>query len=268
MAEGIFRDWLINKGISDIIVSSAGTGAFPGDIADENAAALCLINGTNISYHRSRRISSYLLDEADIIYCMDESHFGTILQYAPPEKIAVFTPGIPDPYRRGFPAFAYCFSEIKHSCDFIYDRCRTAIARMNENDIINIATLEAESFSNPWTENTLRQELSNPTSRFYTAYYNGSFAGYTGANIIEDWAYINNIAVCPKMRGHGIASSLLTVLKGEAIKNKCSFLTLEVRESNLNAISLYKRLGFVSQGIRPGYYELPRENAVIMTLNL
>lgn len=268
MAEGIFRDWLKNKGISDIIVSSAGTGAFPGDSADENAAAVCLVNGTDISYHRSRRISSYLLEEADIIYCLNESHFRMLLQYVTPEKITVFTPGIPDPYRKGFPAFAYCFSEIKHSCEFIFDRCRTAIARMNENDIINIAALEAETFTNPWTENTLRQELSNPTSRFYAAYYNGSFAGYTGSNIIEDGAYINNIAVCPQNRGHGIASSLLIVLKGEAIKNNCSFLTLEVRESNQNAISLYKRLGFVSQGIRPGYYEMPKENAVIMTLNL
>ena len=42
-------------------------------------------------------------------------------------------------------------------------------------------------------------------------------------------------------------------------------LTLEVRESNSAAISLYTKMGYVSDGIRPKFYENPRENAIIMT---
>lgn len=144
------------------------------------------------------------------------------------------------------------------------DKC-CIINKMNQSDIEAVATLEKETFSEPWSAKSLTDELPNPTSLFFTAVYNGEFAGYIGANNISDEVYINNIAVYPHFRRLGIASRLLEQVILEAQTKKSSFLTLEVRESNNGAIALYKRYGFVEMGIRPRFYEKPEENAVIMT---
>ena len=61
-----------------------------------------------------------------------------------------------------------------------------------------------------------------------------------------------------------VASSLLDVFCRFGEVN-LSFLTLEVRKSNAAAIALYEKHGFQRAGLRPGYYQHPREDAVIMT---
>ena len=92
----------------------------------------------------------------------------------------------------------------------------------------------------------------------------GNILGYAGLHAVLDEGYIDNIAVAPDARRHGVASSLLDVFCRFGEVN-LSFLTLEVRKSNAAAIALYEKHGFQRAGLRPGYYQHPREDAVIMT---
>ena len=84
------------------------------------------------------------------------------------------------------------------------------------------------------------------------------------AQILVDEGYIDNIAVTPDARRHGVASALLDVYCRFGAVN-LAFLTLEVRASNQAARGLYEKYGFQQAGLRPGYYQHPREDAVIMT---
>ena len=83
---------------------------------------------------------------------------------------------------------------------------------------------------------------------------------------VLDEGYINNIAVSPSYRRRGVASALMDRLIDSARGLSLAFLTLEVRCGNHAAISLYEKYGFERVGLRRGYYEKPREDALLMTL--
>ena len=80
-----------------------------------------------------------------------------------------------------------------------------------------------------------------------------------------DEVCISNVAVLPEYRRKGIAKALLNALY-ERVKPNASFITLEVRESNLGAIALYSELGYKNVGMRKNFYSDPTENAILMTL--
>ena len=80
-----------------------------------------------------------------------------------------------------------------------------------------------------------------------------------------DEGYITNVAVFPPYRRRGVAGKLLDVFLRFARANHLAFLTLEVRPSNAAAIALYTRFGFREAGRRRNYYDLPREDALILT---
>lgn len=139
------------------------------------------------------------------------------------------------------------------------------IVPMDRSHVPQIAALEKECFSTPWSAAMLEEELFNPQASFLVAEDDeGNILGYAGLHVVLDEGYIDNIAVEPDARRHGVASALLDVYCRFAATN-LSFLTLEVRVSNLPAIRLYETHGFQQVGLRPGYYQLPREDAVIMT---
>ena len=139
------------------------------------------------------------------------------------------------------------------------------IVPMDRSHIPQIAALERECFSTPWTENMLEDALFDSQASFIVAEAeDGSILGYAGLHVIVDEGYIDNIAVEEAARRHGVASSLLDVYCRFGAVN-LAFLTLEVRKSNAPAIALYEKFGFQQAGLRPGYYQHPREDAVIMT---
>ena len=96
----------------------------------------------------------------------------------------------------------------------------------------------------------------------------GAVAGYAGLQVVLDEGYILNVAVRPDCRRQGVAGQLLQVFLDFAKGNQLAFLTLEVRASNYAAIALYGSWGFRGVGRRKNYYEHPKEDAVIMTLDL
>jgi ribosomal-protein-alanine N-acetyltransferase len=132
-------------------------------------------------------------------------------------------------------------------------------------DAAAMSELEKQCFSLPWSLKAITAELKNPIARYYGAFSEGRLIGYAGIQVIVDEGHITNIAADPAHRRKGVADALMTELTALAGERKLSFMTLEVRESNLPAIGLYKKYGFSVAGIRPGYYDEPKEDAVIMT---
>ena len=141
------------------------------------------------------------------------------------------------------------------------------IVPMTADHLDEVAELERICFSAPWSRKMLAEELDNALSAMLVALDDdGKVVGYAGVQVILDEGYITNVAVRPECRRQGIAGKLLQVFLDFARGNKLAFLTLEVRASNQAAIILYGRHGFRSVGRRRNYYEHPREDAIIMTL--
>ena len=137
---------------------------------------------------------------------------------------------------------------------------------MSNENVADVAAVERECFSKPWTEQMLRDELDNMSASFIVAEAdNGRAIGYAGLTVVLDEGYITNVAVRPDCRKQGVAGKLLQVFLDFAQANHLAFLTLEVRASNYPAIALYGSRGFRGVGRRKNYYEHPREDAIIMT---
>jgi len=139
------------------------------------------------------------------------------------------------------------------------------IVPMDRSHVSQVAALERECFSMPWSETMLEDSLYDSNASFIVAEdEEGNILGYAGLHAVLDEGYIDNIAVEEAARRHGVASALLDVFCRFAEVN-LAFLTLEVRKSNAAAIALYEKFGFQQVGIRKGFYSHPREDAVIMT---
>ena len=141
------------------------------------------------------------------------------------------------------------------------------IVPMTTEHLDEVAALERECFSTPWSRNMLAEELENACAAFLVALDadDGSVVGYAGLLAIAGEGYITNVAVRPESRRGGVAGQLLDVFIRFAEGSGLAFLTLEVRASNYPAIALYGSRGFRGVGRRKNYYEHPREDAIIMT---
>lgn len=139
------------------------------------------------------------------------------------------------------------------------------IRRMEQRDVSHVSALEQAVFpSMPWQEYMFRSELQNMVARYLVAEENGRVIGYAGAHIILDEGHVTNIAVAPDARGKGVGRGLARALLQYASNLGVSYMTLEVRQSNLIAQSLYRSLGFHPVTLRKGYYEDNREDALLM----
>lgn len=128
-----------------------------------------------------------------------------------------------------------------------------------------VAAIEEECFSHPWSKKSLEESLKKENSLFLVAYEDGKVIGYVGMEVIVDEGYIFNVAVSADYRRRGVGYALVRELVTYSMKNSLCFITLEVRESNSAAISLYSKFGFIKAGERKNYYSDPTEAAVLMT---
>ena len=135
------------------------------------------------------------------------------------------------------------------------------IIPMNESHVSAVAELEKQNFSEPWPEIAVRSELTNKLALWLVALDCGEVVGYVGSQTVLQEADMMNIAVADTHRRRGIARALVE----ELIRQLDAYqLTLEVRQSNLAAISLYESMGFDQVGLRKNYYQKPKENALIL----
>lgn len=138
------------------------------------------------------------------------------------------------------------------------------VRQMKLTDAVQASTLEKETFTQPWTLQDFERAAADENSVYVVAEENGVIIGMCGVRNIVGEGEITNVAVKADRRREGIAGKLLDeILRLGTLKGIRAF-TLEVRESNLAAIALYKKYLFTTEGIRKNFYEKPIENALIM----
>lgn len=137
---------------------------------------------------------------------------------------------------------------------------------MKKADVEEVVKLEALSYGeHHWSKESFYNELENNLAHYYCAIdENNSLMGYAGCWHIFEEAHITTLSVHPDHRKKGVAQTLMFSIIDDCYKNKIKYITLEVRESNVPAISLYEKNGFKSIGTRKNYYQDNNENALIM----
>lgn len=138
------------------------------------------------------------------------------------------------------------------------------IVEMKPEDVPEVAAIERSIFSQPWSEKGFSDSLRSSDTLYFVAKEQGQILGYCGLLQSFDEADITNVAVHPAARGKGIAYEMLRCLMEQGKIRGIERFTLEVRVSNEAAIHVYEKLGFASVGIRKNFYDMPREDAMIM----
>jgi len=161
--------------------------------------------------------------------------------------------------------------------DLITGEDRYFIRRMRESDLPAVRAIELLSFSNPWSDNTFRGEIQNTSVSFPMVVVrrpgnpvvaDEEVVAYVIYWQIRDDVQVNNIAVHPDCRGLGLGESMTRYAIARARESGAVFMTLEVRQSNTPAVTLYRKLGFETMGVRKNYYTKPDEDAYVMALAL
>ena len=132
-------------------------------------------------------------------------------------------------------------------------------------DLDALERLEALCFSTPWKRSTLEWFLPDDRHEFLLAVQGETILGYINLLHVMDEGYIGNVAVHPDYRRNGIGAALVKAMLKRSEELELLFATLEVRDSNEPAINLYASHGFESVGRRKGYYDRPKEDAILMT---
>lgn len=138
---------------------------------------------------------------------------------------------------------------------------------MKSEDIDEVFHISNSCFLTPWSIESIKSELYNPLAKYIVAKDEdlNLIVGFIGVWIVVGEGNITNIAVNSKYRGKGIGSKLLSSLVNLCNDLNCNLINLEVRASNYIAQNLYKKHGFVIDGLRKGYYEDTKEDAILMS---
>ena len=143
-----------------------------------------------------------------------------------------------------------------------------SIEKCTRKDAPCVAKIEKECFSTPFKEEDIISYLKSPIWHFLVAKCEGEVVGYVSFTIIIDECQIVNVATSQDYRKMGVGKSLIEELLSYAKKSGVSKVYLEVRESNLPAISLYEKYGFEIVGVSKNHYSQPTENALLMNLEI
>jgi len=138
------------------------------------------------------------------------------------------------------------------------------IRRLVYSDLPAVLSIERRAFTTPWSLAMFVLELSKPSGICLAATSNDRLIGYLVCSRYADVWHLMNVAIEPRHRRTGIATTLIEQLFDEA--GAGSRYTLEVRTSNGAAISMYQRFGFRPSGHRRRYYHDNGEDALIMWL--
>lgn len=258
--------YLKSKKLSGVNVISRGF-VDNGEGANPNSVSVMNEIGIDISSHTSKCLSPDDVQNADIIICMTDIYKEFLISLGlAQDKITVLSGGIPDPYGCDISTYRSCRDNIIDGIDTLiasgtFDTLKIILA--DKSNIPDIANIEQEAFSDPWSENAISESMDAGT-KFFVAYLGKKVVGYMGIAEICGEGYVTNIAVLKDFRRKGVAYALLDyVIKSE--QYGLEFISLEVRVSNKSAISLYKKLNFNQEGLRKNFYSNPTEDALIMT---
>jgi ribosomal-protein-alanine N-acetyltransferase len=144
-------------------------------------------------------------------------------------------------------------------------------SRMEEADVEEVMRIELDAYPFPWSAGNFIDSVRGAYVCRVARDASGRMVGYFLMMMIIDEAHLLNITVDPGMHGRGYGLALLEHAVGLARDNQMTSIMLEVRPSNLRALSIYERYGFGRVGLRRNYYPAPhnaRENAIVMRLML
>ena len=266
MAEALFKQKIENKGY-DFEVLSRGLSVIEGQPAAENAVEAVKEYGGNLTAHRATTLKKEELESADLLVCMTDEHKRILTSIGISDsKIEVL--GVADPYMCDLAVYRECAKSIKVKLDKVLLKVNgIEIKPMPINDAFKASEIEKVCFNKEaWSEKSITETV-NTGGCYFAAYKGSEMVGVLGVKLVLDEAYILNISVLPSFRRMGIGSLLLKAASKYLKEKNAAFLSLEVRDSNSAAISLYEKLGFELKGIRKNFYEEPKEDARIMTYN-
>lgn len=143
-----------------------------------------------------------------------------------------------------------------------------SVRRASAEDARLIEEMERACFSDPWSLSAIENYLSNPAVYYVIAENGGEAVGYGGMTVVADECEIVSVAVMENVRREGIGFLLASVMLDICRSLGVATVFLEHRRSNVAAVALYDRLGFVPYGIRRKYYTAPTEDAVLRSLSL
>ncbi len=141
---------------------------------------------------------------------------------------------------------------------------KITVREMVDTDVEAVSKIEEECFSMPWKPDDFRDMIKRDNMSYYVLENDGVIIGGAGIREIVGDGEITNVAITKAERGKGYSYLLLDALLNKGRELGCNNFTLEVRVSNEPAIKCYKRLGFISEGVRPNFYSHPTEDALIM----
>ncbi|MEN6305282.1 MAG: tRNA (adenosine(37)-N6)-threonylcarbamoyltransferase complex dimerization subunit type 1 TsaB [Armatimonadia bacterium] len=158
-------------------------------------------------------------------------------------------------------------AERQKNIDVSSPATEVKIRRGTLDDLPEVVRIENASFSSPWSEISLREELSGrPGTILLIIEWKGRVAGYAGAWVFAGEAHVCTIAVDPELRGHGLGELLLLSLLHQALEMRVEYAVLEYRVSNTPAAKLYEKLGFTYVHLRKRYYQDNDEDAIVAAL--
>ena len=138
------------------------------------------------------------------------------------------------------------------------------IRPMEIKDIVQVAAIEKNIFSVPWSANSFIEASQNENNIYLVCVQNDEVTGYCGLWTVLGEGDVTNVAVSKKHRGKGYGRALLKELENRGLEKKVIKFFLEVRQNNIIAKNLYLSSGYKDIGIRKNFYERPTEDAVIM----
>lgn len=162
------------------------------------------------------------------------------------------------------------YDQVEQGLDIqLMDRTALHVRRMVADDVPAVCQLEHQIFSSPWTEEGFLYKLDR-------RHFNISLVGLVGGAVVAyavsffvlDEFHLSNLAVQQEFRKKKIGETMLwlSLLVGSELG--AQYVYLEVRKSNKSAIALYKKYHFELVGIRKGYYENEKEDALLLSRNL
>ena len=147
------------------------------------------------------------------------------------------------------------------------------IRQMTPDDMPEVMEIERVAFTNPWSPELLRRELTHDWSTILLAEEEMApgvrrLLGFAIFWVVHDELHILNVATDPSQRRRGVARAVMDATLERGRQRRCVMATLEVRRSNEAALSLYRGMGFRAVGVRPNYYVDEGEDAIVMILDL
>ena len=138
------------------------------------------------------------------------------------------------------------------------------IRDMSVDDLKEVAMIEEQTFSMPWSEDAFEEMIQNPHAYYYVAQNENCIVGCCGMRNILGEGEITTVVIKEEYQNQGIGNTLMSYMIEAGIRLGVEAFLLEVRKSNMQAIKLYQNLGFAVEGVRKNFYEKPIEDGLIM----